>query len=123
MPHSRSSLGARGEDLAATRLATLGWTIVERNYRCALGEIDIIAREGDTLVFVEVKTRKSNKFGSPSAAVTTRKQQQISRVAQHYLAKGKRFSISARFDVVAVTLTDGNEAEIELISNAFDLAC
>lgn len=109
--------------MAAARLATLGWTIVERNYRCALGEIDIIAREGDTLVFVEVKTRKTNTFGSPSAAVTPRKQRQISRVAQHYLAKGKRFSVPARFDVVAVTLSDGNEAEIELISNAFDQAC
>ncbi len=118
----RSSLGATGETLAAKHLADHGYTVLHRNYRSKLGEIDIIARQGNTLVFVEVKTRRTNTFGSPAAAVTVRKQQQISRVAQEYLAKEKLFDIDARFDVVSIFSPDRGNVHVEVITNAFDLS-
>lgn len=121
MSDKRSLLGKAGEDLAADYLRRNGFTILERNYRSRSGEIDIIARQGNTLVFIEVKTRKSAAFGAPAAAVTSRKQAQISRVAQEYLAQQKLFDKPARFDVVAVLAPDGNQPQIELITDAFEL--
>jgi putative endonuclease len=107
--------------LAANYLAGHGYTILHRNYRSKSGEIDIIARQGDTLVFVEVKTRRTNTFGSPAAAVTARKQLQISRVAQEFLAKENLFDTDARFDVVSVFSPDRDNVQVEVITNAFDL--
>ncbi|SHO51054.1 YraN family protein [Desulfopila aestuarii] len=121
MSDKRSVLGKAGETLAAEHLRQSGYTILERNYRSRSGEIDIIARQGKTLVFAEVKTRKSASFGSPSAAVTLKKQAQISRVAQEYLARENLFDKPARFDVVAVFAPDGRKPEIEIITNAFEL--
>jgi putative endonuclease len=114
-------LGKRGEDLAAAHLAKLGYKILQRNYRQKCGEIDIIAKKGESLVFIEVKTRKSDLFGSPAAAVTKRKQIQISRTAQDYLARNKLFDTPAHFDVVSVLLPAVGNVEIEIIENAFDL--
>jgi len=97
-----------------------GYRIIEQNYVCKMGEMDIIAKEKDTLVFVEVKTRTSTAFGPPQLAVTPFKQRQLSKVALNFLTEKKLEDIKARFDVVAILLPPEKE-EIELIRNAFDL--
>jgi putative endonuclease len=116
------SLGERGEEIAAAYLKGLKFTIVERNFRCKAGEVDIIAREGKTLVFVEVKTRRNLSFGPPQLALTPFKQRQISKAALTWLAKKKLFGASARFDVIAILLPDHEVPIIDHIRNAFDLA-
>ncbi|MFV0437667.1 MAG: YraN family protein [Desulfopila sp.] len=121
VPDRRRVVGKAGEDLAADHLSRNGYRLLKRNYRCRAGEIDIIAMQGSTLVFVEVKTRKSVAFGSPAAAVTPRKQRQISRVAEDYLARENRFEMPARFDVVAIVAPPGQPVTIEIITNAFEL--
>jgi putative endonuclease len=120
MLNPQQLLGRSGEDLAAGFLKRRGYRILARNYRSPLGEIDIIARERQTLVFVEVKTRRSNYFGDPKAAVTFTKQKKISRVALYYLKTTGQMHTSARFDVVSITADP--EPHIELIKNAFELA-
>jgi len=91
---------------------------VERNYRFDRGEIDLIASDGDELVFIEVKARRSDAFGPPEDAVTPQKEEQIRRVAEGYLFERGIEDQSCRFDVVAVTFTSG-ETDIRLIRNAF----
>jgi putative endonuclease len=113
--------GKRGEDLAAAYLAEAGFRIIERNYRCLFGEIDIVAEEGETLVFVEVKSRRSEAYGDPLLAVGCRKQKKISRISLHYLAERQLRHRPARFDVVAVKLLPVGH-RIELIRNAFELS-
>jgi putative endonuclease len=98
-----------------------GYKILEQNYRNQLGEIDIIAREKKTLVFVEVKSRKSVRYGSPKWAVTPRKQRQISMVALSYLKSSGQSHAHARFDVVTV-IANRDGLQIEIIKNAFELA-
>ncbi|HAV42662.1 TPA: YraN family protein [bacterium] len=117
---NRCKLGKRGEKRAADYLQKRGYTILAQNFRTPLGEIDIIAQEKGTIVFIEVKTRSSVVFGQAEEAVNLSKQHQISKVAQIYLkAKGKE-NQDCRFDVVAVY--EGNEKPaIELIKNAFYL--
>jgi putative endonuclease len=116
---SKISTGKDGEQIAVAYLKKKGYRICETNFRCPLGEIDIIAREKDELVFIEVKTRKSNKLGYPEQAVGTRKQIKLSHLALWYLQKEKLTDANARFDVIAITLLpEGNE--IKLIKNAFD---
>ncbi len=123
MSESRIALGKRGEELAAAYLERVGYRIVERNCRLSVGELDIVAVERGTLVFVEVKTRRGVGFGSPLEAVTPRKQRQISRAAQEYLGRGHFPGKPSRFDVIAILLTPGDDsartAKIELIRNAF----
>lgn len=118
---SRSDLGSKGEKIAADFLRKKGYTIVCKNFRCRSGEVDIIARQGGVLVFVEVKTRRSASFGSPAAAVTPRKQQQIAKAALEYLARENLFDTEARFDVVSILVAADGEPRIELIQNAFEL--
>jgi putative endonuclease len=120
MTQDRLSLGKMGEELAVTQLRAMKYQILERNYRCLLGEMDIIAREKGSLVFVEVKTRATKDFGGPAAAVHERKQRQLSRIALMYLNQKKIRDVPARFDVVAVDLS-GSKPRIEVIQNAFDL--
>ena len=120
MTQDRLSLGKMGEDLAVTHLRAMKYQILERNYRCSLGEMDIVAREKGSLVFVEVKTRATKDFGGPAAAVHERKQRQLSRIALLYLNQKKIRDVPARFDVVAVDLS-ASKARIEVIQNAFDL--
>ena len=120
MTQDRLSLGKMGEELAVTRLKAMKYQILERNYRCPLGEMDIIAREKGSLVFVEVKTRATKDFGGPAAAVHERKQRQLSRIALLYLNQKKVRDVPARFDVVGVDLS-GSGPRIEVIQNAFDL--
>ena len=116
---SKISTGKDGEQIAAAYLKKNGYCICETNFRCPLGEIDIIAREKKEIVFIEVKTRKSNKLGYPEQAVGAKKQIKLSQLALWYLQKNKLADANARFDVVAITLhPEGNE--IRLIKNAFD---
>jgi putative endonuclease len=118
----RNILGQRGEDLAAEYLLAAGYRIIARNHRNHYGEIDIIASEAKTLVFVEVKTRKNALFSHPSEAVTRNKQIQISKVAMDYLSRNNLAEVSSRFDVVAILLPDKGRPQIDLIQNAFDLS-
>lgn len=117
----RKILGTKGEDLACDYLSKHGYSIIVRNYRKKCGEIDIIARENDELVFIEVKTRSSTDWGSPVAAVTVHKQQQVIKTAQHYLAENNCFDSVIRFDVLGITLTTPNKPDFELIVDAFEL--
>jgi putative endonuclease len=114
----RRIIGRRGEDRAAQYLRRRGYRILARNWRCRLGEIDLIALDGNTLVFVEVKTRRGETFGPPEAAVRAGKQRQIARVAEAFLtASGLRGAV-CRVDVVAVDLTAG-PARVTWIRDAF----
>jgi putative endonuclease len=113
-------LGKKGEEVALRFLERNGYKIVEKNYVCKMGEMDIIAREKDTLVFVEVKTRTSMAFGPPQLAVNSTKQMQLSKVALYFLKEKRLEEVKARFDVVAVLLRPRGD-EIELIKDAFDL--
>ena len=112
--------GKKGEELAAAYLAEAGYRIVERNYRCFFGEIDIVAWEGETLVFAEVKSRRSDAYGTPQLAVGREKQKKISKIALHYLSEKHLSLCPARFDVVAVKLLPEGPL-IELIRDAFEL--
>jgi putative endonuclease len=116
------TLGKRGEEIAVSYLKGQKFVIVERNYRCKCGEVDIIARDGRSFVFVEVKTRRTLSFGPPQLAVTPFKQRQISKAALTWLAKNRVTESNARFDVIAILLRDRQVPEIEHIRNAFDLA-
>jgi putative endonuclease len=116
----KKELGKKGEEKALRFLKKKGYRIIENNYVCKMGEMDIIAREKDTLVFVEVKTRTSTEFGPPQLAVNSSKQRQLSKVALNYLKEKKLEDVKARFDVVAILLEQKKE-EIELIRDAFDL--
>jgi putative endonuclease len=116
----KKELGKRGEEVALRFLKKKGYRIIEKNYACKMGEMDLIAKEKDTLVFIEVKTRTSALFGPPQLAVNFSKQRQLSKVALNYLKEKHLEEVKARFDVVAILL-GGKEEEIELIRNAFDL--
>ena len=115
-------LGEKGESIAATYLKGAGFSIVERNFRCVCGELDIVARDGRTIVFIEVKCRNNEIYGPPQLAVTPFKQRQISKAALVWLSKRRLYDAEARFDVVAIVLREGDLPEIEHIRNAFDLA-
>jgi len=114
-------VGQRGESIAEAYLRGQRFTILEKNYRGKTGEIDIVAREGDTIVFVEVKARRNLAYGPPQLAVTPFKQRQISRTALTWLAHRKRADAAARFDVIAIILPDHDVPKIEHIRNAFEL--
>ena len=122
MTEQRLALGARGEEVAAAYLRDQGYTLFERNYRCPLGEVDIIAGDRRNLIFVEVKTRRSAAFGLPQEAVGLRKQRQLIRVAQWYLKKEGKARQHPRFDVIAILLFSGQAPEITHIQDAFALS-
>lgn len=115
---STHAAGRAGEDLAREYLEHRGMEIIQTNYRFGRGEIDIIGREGEYLVFCEVKMRTSDEFGPPELAVTLQKQQQVRRVARGYLAERQIVDQACRFDVVAITLV-GGLPRFEHIPNAF----
>jgi putative endonuclease len=119
---SNRVLGNAGESIAVTFLKGAGFSIVDRNFRCVCGELDIVARDGRTIVFVEVKCRNNEIYGAPQLAVTPFKQRQISKAALVWLSKRKLYDAEARFDVVAIVLHEGTLPQIEHIRNAFDLA-
>ena len=118
---STKTLGNSGEDSAVEYLQTNGYRIIERNFRVPWGEIDIIAQEGQTIVFVEVKTRTSATYGAPFDAVWGRKQHKIVKVALAYLKKKyNNRDIRARFDVVSIMRNAEGKNRIEIIKNAFE---
>ncbi len=116
----RLSLGDRGEMVAWNFLTQRGYKILEKNYRCRLGEIDVVAEKKSKIVFVEIKTRTTHAFGSPEESVHRAKQRKLLQLAEWYLReKGKSDSLVS-FDVVGITWQGSQEPEIRLIENAFD---
>jgi len=115
----RVLLGKSGEDLAVHELEGRGYAIIARRYRLRRGEIDIIARDGQTLVFVEVKTRASHDFGGAAEAVTAVKRQRMARLAQEYMMRQRLPQCPCRFDVVSIHFDSGKPV-VELFQGAFD---
>jgi putative endonuclease len=115
------SLGSGGERLAARYLRRHGYRILERSYRCSLGEIDLVARRDQLYVFVEVKTRRSDQHGEPWTAVDKRKQRQVTRAAVFYLKANAALDVAVRFDVIGITWPPGWFARprIEHFESAF----
>ncbi len=107
-----------GEDLACCELQRRGYAVLARRYRSRYGEIDIVARDGATLVFVEVKTRRGVLFGGGAAAVTAWKQRRMVRMAEEFLMRHRLHDAPCRFDVVAIDC-DGGDPQIEVYANAF----
>jgi len=122
MLNKAQKFGKQSELLASNYLRLRGYSILELNYRNLIGEIDIIARDGSVLVFVEVKARKSSRYGSPKNAVTPGKQLKISRTALAYLKNTGQLNSRARFDVVSIDARY-DPPDIEVVKNAFELAC
>ncbi|MDX9788382.1 MAG: YraN family protein [Desulfobacterales bacterium] len=112
----------KGEDVAVRHMQKCGYKILARNYRTPIGEIDIVAKDKDTLVFAEVKTRRSDRYGSPKSAVTPTKQRKISMTALYYLKGTPAPHQKARFDVISVRNQATGTWDIEIIKNAFELA-
>jgi putative endonuclease len=121
MTIARQELGNYGEDLAAQALEERGYEILERRYRTRHGEIDIVARSRETLVFVEVKARTTSEFGTAAEAVTRWKQRRLARMAADYLARHNLTDCPCRFDVVAI---DGSppHPEVTVYPTAFTLS-
>jgi len=113
--------GRSGEDMAVSYLQRRGYTVLARNYRQRFGEIDVVAEKGDTLVFVEVKTRRNDRYGSPLEAVDQRKQRKLARMAQDYISRHNMEDRAARFDVLAVYILGDSRHEIEHIRDAFEV--
>ena len=113
------NLGMRGENLAARFLRNLGYKIIQRNFRCDVGEVDIVAKDGGTLVFVEVKTRVEDD-PMPEAQVNKAKRHQATKAARVFLARYGQPQPPARFDVVAIVCPDGEQPVIRHTTNAFD---
>ena len=116
----RDTLGDRGENVAARHLRNLGYRIITRNFRCPLGEIDIVARDGNTLVFCEVKTRAYEDGVSAEEQVHGTKQHQITKAAKYYLGRYGTVQPPARFDVVAVVWPNNRDPMIRHTPHAFE---
>lgn len=108
--------GRLGEERAVEYLRARGYSVIERNFRCRVGEIDIVARDGDTLVFVEVRTRTDGRRGTALEAVTPAKQRRVAQVAEVYLTMRRLHAAVCRFDVVGIT-----GERVELVRDAFRL--
>jgi putative endonuclease len=119
---SNQSLGRLGEECAVEYLKNKGYQILDSNFRNKLGEIDLIAKDGKVISFIEVKTRKSNQFGAPFEAVHSTKQYKMVRLALSYLKyKFHSVEILCRFDVISIHFDSSNKPIIQHIQNAFDL--
>jgi putative endonuclease len=112
------ALGAYGERVAAAHLVDAGMAIVERNWRCDIGEIDIVARDGDTLVVCEVKTRRGAEFGSPLEKVTPDKADRLRRLAARWIAHSGIHPLDVRIDIVAVVRSPRGAAQVEHVRGA-----
>jgi putative endonuclease len=118
----RNELARRGEEAAAAYLARLGMVVEARNWRCALGELDVVARDGAVLVLVEVKTRRSERAGTAEEAVSPTKQRRIARLAEAYLADtGGAPEGGVRFDVVAIRVLAQDRALLRHYRAAFEV--
>lgn len=116
---TNQELGARGEDLAVRHLEDIGLEVIERNWRHRSGELDIVARDGDTMVFVEVKTRSGIGYGTPAEAVTYTKQMRIRGLALYWLALQQGPWVQIRFDVIAIVVGRGDDPVITHVRAAF----
>ena len=114
----RTTFGRRGEELAAEHYRALGFTVLDRNYRCRDGEIDLVVRRDHLIVFCEVKTRRTSRWGEPSEAVGWRKQQRLRRLAACWLADRRPDHREVRFDVMSVVVAK-DDPEVTLIPDAF----
>jgi len=121
MSKIRQLFGKDGERLAERYLRRKGYTLIERNYRCRGGEVDLIVLDRKIVVFVEVKTRSDHRFGTPVEAVENRKQQKMIQAAQFFLNNKGLHEREARFDVIGITWLDG-APQVEHIQNAFDVS-
>lgn len=119
MSNVRGLLGQRGERVAEQYLRRKGYKLVERNYRCPTGEVDLILLDRRVIVFVEVKTRSDHSFGTPLEAVEIRKQHRVIRAAQYFLNQKGLHHREARFDVIGISWPQ-SEPIVEHIQNAFD---
>lgn len=119
MENTFKTLGLIGEELAAQFLRRRGYKVLMRNYECSLGEIDLVARQKDTLVFVEVKTRSSEEMGLPAEGVTFHKRRQVIKCAKYYMKRYGLADVPCRFDVVSVLMAEGREPVLEVIADAF----
>jgi putative endonuclease len=115
---TRNAVGQYGEDLAARYLAAQGFAILERNWRCELGEIDIVAREGDTLVVCEVKTRRGLNYGSPLESITYRKLTTLRKLAGRWLQTHQLQPAAIRIDVVAVLFDHNSPPSVDHVRGA-----
>jgi putative endonuclease len=116
----RQALGKRGEDVACAELEKRGYIIVDRRFRTRCGELDIVARDGGVLVFIEVKARSGSNFGTPFESVTWKKRQRLSQMAASYLCVKRLSAVACRFDVVSILEEHGRHT-IELVRGAFDM--
>ncbi len=119
MVDTRKKLGNRGEKIAAKFLRKQGYRIIEKNYHSRLGEIDIVAKEDESIVFVEVKTRRSTDFGLPEEALSYDKRRRLSKLALGYLAHRRIKDTNCRFDMVSILMDTKKVKHIKLIKNAF----
>ena len=118
--NDRTRLGARGETVAARYLRRCGHRIINRNYRCALGEIDLITTDGDTIVFVEVKTRSDDTHADPQESIGAAKRSRLERAAKHFLTSHRTGDFSCRFDVVSIVWRPGESPKIDHLPDAFE---
>jgi putative endonuclease len=117
---ARQELGKRGEDLACAELEKRGYVVLDRRFRTRRGELDIIARDGSVLVFIEVRARSGRRYGTPFESVTWQKRQRLSQMAASYLSIKHVAHVACRFDVVSVIEEHGMHT-IELVRGAFDM--
>ncbi|HGJ64241.1 TPA: YraN family protein [bacterium] len=123
MQRSKKQVGDKGEDIASDFLTKKGYEVIQRNYRCRFGEIDIIAEHDGTIIFVEVKTRHTASFGMPQEAITASKIRKISKTAVLYVQERALIDHACRFDVIAITYPKYSlEPNILHIENAFELS-
>jgi len=122
MRTDKIQFGRQGEDAAVSFLKKHGYKILGRNFRNRLGEIDIIARDGRTICFIEVKTRSTHHQGSPLEAITVLKQHKLSQMALFYLKQKSLTDTSARFDIISIQLDPQGNQAISFLKNAFDLS-
>ena len=121
MPSPRSRLGRSAEILAAAELGKRGYEIITSNYHCRMGEIDLIAKDGDCLVFVEVRCKRTAEYGTPAESITPSKVRKLYATAQQYLLDQELGDVACRFDVVAVGAENGSLVVREVIRDAFTL--
>jgi len=121
MTSTRKQLGHAGEEIAARELARRGYIVRERNWRCAEGELDIVAEQGQTLVFVEVRTRRGDRYGTPEESITPAKRAHLVAAAQTYLQEHDAEQCDWRIDLVAVELSaQGKLLRVDVIENAIE---
>ena len=119
MTTQRQAVGAYGERVAAEHLQNLGFVLLDRNWRCSDGEVDLVLRDGDDVVFCEVKTRRGDRFGPPAAAVDHRKVRKLRQLALRWLADTRVRSPGVRFDVVEVLPRRSGAPQVRHIPSAF----